>query len=293
MHSTLGRAVVLAASAALLLGLLGCEPKDEEKEGPPLPSIETMSVDLTPFTKKKQATGALEVDQAADDAAGATEPPPTGEHAHFNNAKVRVGALNLWLAAAVVPPAVVFAIALTKDPVFEDGKWIWDFTAKNGKDEYRSRLSGWFEGGTRTGIELKLEVMVTCTACKVPTKDFVWYTGEFNTDGTNGHWQFYNPEITQEDKKTVRIGYDIRDEDKSLTIENLRSDGHENGGDTIAYVLEAGGLQISVHDESEKLGYKAGAVVETGVGWLEVPLYNGGEKACWDGDQKNVDCPAE
>ncbi len=293
MHSKLGRALCLAASTALLLGLLGCEPKDEEKEGPPLPSIETMSVDLTPFTKKRQTTGALEVDQKADDAAGGSEPAPTGEYAHFNNARFRVGALNTWLAAALVPPAIVFAVALTKDPVFEDGKWIWDFTAKNGDDELRSKLTGWFEGGTRTGIELNLEVMVTCTACKVPTKDFVWYTGKFNTAGTDGHWQFYNPEITQADKKTVRIGYDVRDEDKTLSIQNLRSDGHENGGDVIEYKLEAGVLSISVRDESEKLDYKAAATVETGDGWLEVPLYNGGEKACWGGDQKNAECPAE
>ena len=133
---------------------------------------------------------------------------------------------------------------------------------------------------------------VVSSACQIPLTNFVWYTGRYNTStGAEGYWQFFDPAIEGGDQTSVRIDYTYTDEShRSLDVENKRTDGHENAGDTIAYALAGADLTLAVHDESESLDYTAGIDVNTDAGYIQVPNYNNGEKACWDENQLNADC---
>jgi hypothetical protein len=259
---------------ALPVLLLACQAN---KEGPALPAKESMDMDMGAFTNA--GTPAKPDDPAA------------GTKKNFGAAAWRVGFFNTAVQVALLAPRAVFFAALSVQPTFENGKWIWDFSAKSGTDVFRAVLSGWFEGSKEEGTFLDLEMKVTCTGCKVKTENYVWYTGRFDTTGTGGHWQFYNPEIAGSDQTFVRIDYDVKDSThRSLTFTNKRVDGHADAGDTIVYKREGEMLSLSVHDASEKLDYTAAISVVTGAGWIQVPDYNGGSKACWDGSHNDAAC---
>lgn len=250
------------------------------EEGPELPPVESMQLDLAAFT------GALSADKADDPSdAGTTS------KANFQNAAFRVGLLNLAIGAALIPPTLVFAAAVNTQPRFEQGEWIWEYSVTAGGQTFAAHLTGWFEGHLRTGTTLELEMRVTCTGCAVPTEDFLWYAGSFDTAGAYGYWQFFHPEIAQDDQTFVRIDYVVSgDRERSLTFENLRSDGHPDAGDLIDYTLSGDLLTLLVHDASASLDYSAAADLATGEGWLQVPGYLGGAQACWDGEQYDVAC---
>ena len=266
------RAVALILTACLVAP--GCLPAEE---GPALPPAESMQMDMSVFTG---GLTAAKGDESTD-----------ASKANFQNAALRVGLLNLTVGLALVPPAAVLAAALSAEPRFEAGTWIWTYELQSGGETFEAELTGWFEGFLREGTTLELEMRVTCTACAAMTEDYLWYTGSFQVDGAAGHWQLYNPQIAQADQSFVRIDYAIDDEThRSLTFENVRTDGSADAGDIIDYTRDGDLLAISVEDISDGQSYLAEGDLRTGAGWIEVPGYNGGEKACWDADQLDVAC---
>lgn len=274
-----GRNVVLAIAALLLLGLAGmaCDSGTDDGPGPPLPPVEGMTFDISAFQ------GGGKADKADD--------PAPGEKANFNNAALRVWWLNASIAARLVVPVLVFGWAASTEPVYDGGIWTWEISGGSGANASTAVLTGWFDTELREGIFLNLSMSITCPGCKVPTDNYVWYEGRFNTDGGNGHWQFYSPEIEGEDQALVRMEYEVTDAtNKSLTITNNRIDGHEDAGDEISYSRADDQATIEVHDQSESLDYEAHWSISTTAGTLKVPGYNDGNEACWDAQHLNVDC---
>lgn len=267
----------------LAAGLLLPACFQAEEEGPPLPAKESMTIDLSIFETKHQALFPGKADDPLD---------LVGERANFNNAAVRVGLLNGWVVAHLTGPALVWGTAMLAEPVWENGKWVWDFEATFLAKKYQSVLSAWYDGNLKEGVWLNLEMEVTCLACPVPTDNYLWYTGRFNTNGNEGYWLFNNPEIELEDQSHVRIDYEYEDTThKSVTATNIRLDGHETANDEIVYEVDGDTAHVSVHDESDGLDYVVEWSITTMAGWVQVPGYNGGDKSCWDALLVNTDCP--
>ncbi|MFH0901832.1 MAG: hypothetical protein V2A73_14475 [Pseudomonadota bacterium] len=264
---------------AVVIGTLGaggaCRPADSD--APELPPADTMKMDMS-----------FPADQ------GGALVSAENNRANYSNAAIRVFALNAAVLLALAPPAVALAAALNTVPAFEEGKWHWRFSATNGTIAYDSELTGWFEGNARTGAKLKLNMVVSCPACVVPTTDFLWYEGEFETSGTNGYWLFYNPEISQEDKKFVKMEYTLTDAThRSLTFTNIRTDGHEDAGDLIDYSRDGDAAKVLVSDKSKNEDYEVGWSISDRDGFIHVPGYNNGERACWNESLINTACEDE
>ncbi len=261
--------VVLASST-----LAACQAAEE---GPELPPGESMSMDIAAFSSSGKT-------DKADD---------TGSKKNFNQAAFRVTWLNTSILLALASPRLVFAAALSTEPTFADGKWTWSITAGNAAKRFTAELTGWFEGNAKTGNTLELEMRVTCkgVSCKLKIDNFLWYTGHFEFGKRKGYWQFYNPDIKQDDKTFVHIDWQVTDAThRKLTFTNKRTDGHKDANDVIAYERDGDALSVDVHDADAKLDYSAEIDVHTGVGWLQVPNYNGGAKACWDGSHNDKAC---
>jgi hypothetical protein len=269
-------AMVFGALVVLGLGVMACDSGDDGP-GPPLPSVETMTFNISAFQ------GGGKADKADE--------PVVGEKANFNNAAARVWWLNASIAAHLVVPVLVFAAAANTEPTWDSGVWTWEFSVGNGANTSTAVLSGWYDGDLKEGIFLNLAMAITCPGCKTPVTDYVWYDGRFNTDGGDGHWQFYNPDIENDDQSLVRIAYDYTDaSNKVLELTNNRVDGHEDAGDIISYIVAGDQATIEVHDASEGLDYEAHWSIETTAGTFTVPGYNNGEEACWDAQHINIDC---
>ncbi len=269
-------ALLLGALALLGLAAMACDSGDDGP-GPPLPPVETMTFNISAF-------------QGGGDAGKADDPAP-GEKANFNNAAARVWWLNTSIATHLVVPVLVFGAAASTEPTYSSGIWTWQFSVGNGANTSTAVLTGWFDSELKEGIFLNLSMSITCPGCKTPVSDYVWYDGRFNTDGGDGHWQFYSPEIANDDQSLVRIEYDVTDaSNKSLVFTNNRADAHEDAGDVISYIRAGDQATIEVHDQSDGLDYEAHWSITTTEGSLKVPGYNNGEEACWDAQHLNRAC---
>ena len=267
--------IAAAAIAALFTTLNACQSADE---GPELPPKESMSMDISAFSAAAKTDKADEV----------------ASKKNFNQAAFRVGWLNTSIVLALASPRLIFAAALSTEPTFADGKWTWSFSTGGAAQRFKAELKGWFEGNARDGNTMELEMRVGCTGanCKLKVTDFLWYTGHFELGKRKGFWQFYNPDITQDDKTFVHIEWAVTDAThKKLTFTNKRTDGHPDAGDIIAYARDGDAVTVDVHKAVDKIDYSAEIDVHTGIGWLQVPGYNGGAKACWDGSHNDVACP--
>ncbi len=277
-------APAMLCSAALTTA---CIPTDDSGDltSPSMPPAESMDIDLSSFYAQSAAS-------LGGGAGGVGAPLPDPNPAtNYETAYVYVWALNLWVNQALAGPVAVFRVALTAQPVKTDNTWIWDFNTTHEGAEHQAVLSAWFESDDETGW-LNLEMDISCPSCEIPTEDYLWYSGRFNTDGTNGEWIFYSPEVESEDEKIVSIAYDVTDAThRSIDATNIRDDGSEDAGDIIHYGIEDPTITVSLHDESEALDYVVSWSIDDGSGSITVPGYNNGEEACWDSNRADVACP--
>ncbi len=259
----------------LVAALGGCTP---EEKGPELPPEASMTVDVSAFK--------------AGAASGKTDGTGTGDTSHAANAWTRVAWLNTAVVVGLAAPRLALRAALSQRPSFANGAWNWLFNVKAGGDTLAADLTGRFGNNAVSGSDLDLEMRLTCTGCKVPTDNFLWYTGRFDSGARSGQWQLFHPDIAQDDKTFVHIAWEITDPThKTLTFTNKRTDGHADAGDVIQYLRDGDALSVTVHDADKALDYTAEISVATGAGWLQVPGYNKGEKACWDSERVNTPCP--
>ena len=275
-------------SSFIIISLVACSTQDTNPTGdladaPELPKVTSMKIDLSSFPKdNRQLQGLNHAGHVMTS---------TQTKANFGNAAFRVGVLNLALAAALTPPAAVFAVALSTEPTLEDNKYHWNFSANSGADQFKAHLTGWPSINNDRKPVVNLEMQVTCTACKHPVTDYLWYKGEFQTNGSQGYWNFYNPEIEGSDQSFVKIDYHIEgDSHADLTFTNIRSDGHEDAGDIIEYSLHEDTAKVQVHDQNKNLDYVVDWSVSNKNGSITVPDYNSGNKACWDKNLVNTEC---
>ncbi len=269
----LSRRILLPAAAALLLvgTLVACGGSEDAEQGPDLPPAESMAFDISLFATANK-----------------------GQWANFNAAALRVWWLEASVGKALVVPAASLAAALSVNPTFEDGRWIWDFETTSGGKTYGAHLEGWFENGAREGASLNLEMSLTCSSCDPPLDNFLYYEGRYDIEDAAGYWQFYSPEVDGADKSLVRADWSVPDATHStLDIVNNRTDGNPDAGDRITLTIDGDQVTLTVHDESEGLDYGAGWSSSTTAGWVQVPNYNDGQKACWDSAHVNVECGQE
>lgn len=247
----------------------GCGGGDVAEEGPALPPATSMDFDISLFASASKR-----------------------QFANFSAAAFRIWWLEASVARALVVPAASLAAAMSVAPVFSGGRWIWDFETVSGGKTYGAHLEGWFDGGAREGTSLNLEMRLTCSGCTPALDDFLSYDGHFEVEEARGRWQFYSPEIGTTNRSLVRVDYLVPDATRStLEVVNNRADGHQDAGDEITLAIDGDSVLLSVRDESQGLDYTAGWSATTTAGWLQVPNYNAGVKACWDDAHVDTDCP--
>lgn len=263
MKNSLARCA-LAGLITTSVALAGCQTD----EPPELPRATTMSVDI-------EAMAAAPA--VAKDAPSSAAP---SEYNNFANAWLRVKVLQLYAAGVVVVPALAIGAALLQDPSFDGDRWIWTITVAGVTGELEvshSLIEGFDVELYVTGGELDR---------------FLWVEGNFGDGTGTGEWVLHDPDITGGDDSALAIRWTYAaDDDRSLTYEVLSS-ASPDVGDSITYAVSGNTASVVYTDASD-----AGLVAEiewdrtTGVGSLEVPGYNNGERACWDASFVNAACP--
>ena len=260
---------------ALPIVLGGCSDDSTTPENtetaPELPDPAKLEFDLS-FDDAKVAHGASPDEVAFD----------TASQLHFFNAGLRVIFIRGITQIMLTPPVAAFGLAWNSLPTLqEDNSWIWVYTHVYGGDELQVRLRGL---KVEEGAEWQMRV--SSTATDPPLDNQLWFSGTTQDAGATGDWTFHGllmddyPEVGQ-----LAWGTDTAGEYLSYTVLH----GVETGN-TLAYHRDVPDHSIDYNDAQDVNQWFIRWNVTAGTGSLMVPNYNGGEEACWDGDQNDTDC---
>jgi len=292
------RASVCLVLVVALFGFSACSNDDNptaptEEEAPALPSISTMTMDLSFFEQ-------AQIDHPSID----TEDPrpmelvaETGKE-NFNNAALRAIFVHLVFCAALQPPVSAFALAIHSVPQkMEDGSWLWTYIFVEGEVDY-----GIFLYGMDIGDRVLWRMEVSTNDPGMPLDHFVWFEGEAMKNDTAGYWQFYVPVLDvpmvaepiavamTPGVRSIRIDWLNSPGDvHQLTILNNMPDSVDEGDNVVFSASPAMSYieftDVSVPEFGNITWYADGS------GSLQVPDYNNFEKACWDSNQFDIVCP--
>jgi len=276
--STLIISILVAATLAGCSNEESTRPGATAQEAPALPPAASMQFDFSFFD---DGSG-FQVKEGAESS--------SENLGMFNwlNAVVRVAYINLAVAQAFTPPTLAFAAAINTDPVFEEPDtflWTYTWTEEPGH-EIVIHLRGRVEAPN-----VVWELRVTDDQATPPLDEFLWFHGESSLIDETGYWIFNDIGAGGSEVEVARIDWNVEAEDqRELIFENIEV-GHEEYGDRLTYLVEATIVSVRYHAESEDLDADITWDEITGAGSLCVPDYNDGERACWDEQQQDVECP--
>ncbi|MCX5800023.1 MAG: hypothetical protein NTX17_01340 [Candidatus Eisenbacteria bacterium] len=296
---------VLVPLAFLCLLLADCSREGnvnspEPAAAPPLPSISTMSMDLSVFES-------AQVDAQAIKDGGYKEIQPVAgleSKLNFFNAAVRVYFLNLVVCAALVEPVAAFGVAVHSVPQpQDDGSWLWTYIFVNNAVEYSIFLNG-KDMGSYTAWKME----VSSTDPSAPLDHLLWFEGEVQKDDSSGYWQFYEPTVelltmtpgvvmagaaealSTPGVLSIRIDWKNREGNEHKLVFLVNKPGIPEEGSTLTY------LELPTVFSVDFVDAKAGTrgIISwhpDGSGSIDWPDYRNGEKSCWDTHQYNTVCP--
>ncbi|MBD3336533.1 MAG: hypothetical protein GF355_13555 [Candidatus Eisenbacteria bacterium] len=255
-------------------------PQSGDPEAPALPPPASLQLGFDLFA---------EVGLQAGTPPGAAAQPEFQTRWNFLNAAVRVAVLNLVTTAIVAPPAAAFEAAIHSQPSYiGDATFVWIYTWVNGQGrEVEIRLRG-----VLLDQAVDWELRVSDNQADPPLEQVVWFTGLSDFGNDEGFW-ILNDIVDGEPVEAARIDWQVdAEDDRRLSFENIYA-GHEDLGDTLSYSQEGTVITIEFFDASEDIVADITWDEVTGAGSLQVPDYNDGERACWDEDQYDIECPAD
>ncbi len=264
----------LFVCASLVTLGVGCD-KNDGNEAADLPPASTLNFDIgvlaaAPAEAKQDPNSATHV--AQDD----------GHHENFYQAWFRVAWLGFASALVVILPATGIALAANQKAVRDGDKWIRTVNVGDAKLELEhsvNLLSGW-------------DIDFYVTNSKEGLDRFLWVAGSHDLDLSEGTWTLNNPKSEVSDKAMVDISWTYEsDTDRTLTVKNVQ-DGDE-GEDDAFKITVLGDQRLLEFTDADDNSVVADIEwnAKTGAGSIQVPGYNEGNKACWDDEFHNIDCP--
>lgn len=259
------------ALLALLGAVAACSDSTAPTDSPPeLPPIETMSFDFDFFSQGAGIAPATTPEAIASQ---------SGAGQNWGAGALSVGLANLSVAVHLFVPVATWRAAASHPPVFEGGAWHWRYAVTQAQHSYSADLTGYRDGDDRV-----FEMEISSSALQL--SDFLWYRGRAPIGGTRGTWEFFDPQA----QSTVAGRIDWTHPEADRWVVTFRAESGETVGDELAYETDGTDRFVTFHDDSEDLTYQVYWNALSHEGYLISPAYNGGAKACWDGNLQNTPC---
>jgi len=171
-------------------------------------------------------------------------------------------------------------------PVVEDdGTFLWTYTWRD-QDEHEVIIH---LRGRIDGVRVSWSLRVSDNQSEPPLDEFLWFSGESGLVENTGHWIFRDIDEGV-GFEVARIDWDLRDRENSLLSFEIIDPDSDEYGDNLSYRHVEDVISVEFYDASEDLPADITWNERTGEGSLQVPDYNDGERACWDGNLFDVAC---
>jgi hypothetical protein len=269
--------LALLVLAALLALLTGCESDPTSPAGqdqlqqdqpPVLPDPGRLAFDLHFFD--------------SGESLAATDLQLKGLKTNFINAFLRVVVIDATARLLITPPLAAFALALHTIPSpQEDGSWIWVYTYVNGDEELQIRLRG---ETIASGVAWQMRVHAP--QADPPLEGEIWFEGLTRQEGQIGEWTFHDP-ARPGDPEVAELVWGPEPDGAYLLLTCL--EGADAGNSIVFHDDDpAHAIVFTDADNGQEWFIKWNEMA--GTGSLQVPDYHGGQEACWDEHQNNVEC---
>lgn len=293
------------ATLPLLVLAAGCGGDDESPitpggDGTPvLPYAQSLSISVAGFEDAftpgvRDGSGGprdvVVVDTGAPDASGKSElggraNADSASSANYNAGRSTVASVNSSITSLASLTSYCYSRAFSTTPQEEtDGSWTWSYSVVDGWIKYDVNLNGVVSGD---GTEWTMSVTTSGRTGNV--NNFVWASGTTASNNLSGSWQVYDLDRAP-GTALVRVDW-TRDESGGLTSVWLNNSAtHQSYGDNLAFSYDG---SVATLEYS-----KAGGSYQSTVTWspvttagsVRMPLFNGGNEACWDAQHANSSC---
>jgi hypothetical protein len=275
----------------------GTDPTVPEQNGdaPELPAMSTMVFELNFFGVETPDVSAQSIETGRPGAELQTA--AAANRANWINAFVRAVFVQLLMYDALEEPIGAFALAVHSVPQpQDDGSYLWTYIFVEDAVEYSIFLYG-----TPQADHVDWRMEVSTNNPDFLLDHFVWFEGEAMRNDRGGYWQFYDPVLdppamvaaspaATPGAKTARIDWQNPSATEHRLTVTVNGVGREDEGDYLEFFESSFVGTIEHYDASE--GVLSNITwYPDGSGSLTVPDYNNGERACWDTQQMDTECP--
>lgn len=297
-------ALLAALLIAPALTLAGCGGDDgpsgtTNNEAPALPDQASLSMDSSAFpntgsnVRRDQPNDVVYEDYGGGrygkGAPASGTPTDSMSYSNYIVGRSVATAVNVAIGAFAAAPAAAFAGAFLATPVQEeDGSWTWSYGVIYGSVSYTLSLNGRWNGSATDWA-----MRVTTSGLTQNVTNFLWYSGQTQNAGSMGYWQLYDMTAPQTPTNLLRVDWNRASADnRSMVWLNNRVGGTAYG-DNLTYAQNEDAVSMDYLDASSGVTSFVRWNIDTTAGSVRLPMYNGGQEACWDEDHLNASCSSQ
>lgn len=205
---------------------------------------------------------------------------PTGEEYNaFNEAGILAQTADAQLTGSTAFGQTFLNFTQSQQSTYEDGLWVWTFSAAEGGEEFSIRTTAEELSG---GIEWNVYLSGSFDGESV--SEFQYLTGFISNDRQSGEWKYFAPETTNQ--PVLEYQWETID-DNQATFSMIFTDPEEGIQSSVEY--ERNGVENTL----EYSGFNTDGNVlvywdsSTGTGFID---REGEERRCWDTSFAETTC---
>lgn len=261
--------IYIVGLSLLIAGLEACSDNSTGVEKPPKPEIPNIS-------EMEPKTGKFDNNYPAGAAYASSV-----TYENFNSAGELVNTANAVLSIKQLFNSFV-ASAKAGDPVFEDGKWVWEVSHSAQGISVNIRFAGQVD---EEAGEVNWTMNISSSGQGVNFDNYKLMEGVTAIDGSTGNWKIY-PFEPESSSATAIITFDWSvngDSDQVITFNVTQSDSPDY---TIKYTEDSTTRELTIKSSDGQVDVLIHWDADTGAGYI----MDSGTKKCWNQNFEDVSC---
>jgi hypothetical protein len=258
--------ILLIAVLFASLGIIGCGDDSstgpDPEEAPSIPEITAAQPDFSYFENASKAGNEM----LTGDAFGSAQ--NTANSAEFLFSFGQLG-------------TTYFNMAENEEPEFEDGEWVWSYSASFESQTLEFKLTA---SVNESANEVDWAYFISSTGGEQEFEEYRFMEGTTSLDGSSGNWQINDyPEESTTPEAVMSYEWDINDDDELTATFTFHN---EDDISTISYVEDGSTHTLTINGSNSDLELYWDTQADHGYWWDK----DSGDQLCWDASKEDIAC---